>query len=120
MTAARETDSRGEDWLDTALRVHGAVHRDDYVDDGGFTARVMDALPPPAALPAWRKPALAVLWAIAGAGAVLTLPGLVTDVVREMLRIVGAHPVSLSGIATGVAALAAASWAAAVYTLHRN
>ncbi len=43
-------EERG-DWLDPLL----VAGRDDYVDDDGFTARVMDALPAPAALPAWRN-----------------------------------------------------------------
>ena len=48
----------GDDWLDGLLRADGGEHRAGYLDDDGFTARVMSALPAPAALPAWRKPAL--------------------------------------------------------------
>ncbi len=120
MMTSRESVAPTDDWLDAALRAHGDASRDDYIDDGGFTARVMSALPPPTALPAWRKPVLVVLWAVAGAGTAFTLPGLMTDVAREVLRIVAGQPVSLPGIATGVAALAVATWAAAAYTLRRN
>lgn len=119
-TPPRESGMPSDDWLDAALRAEGATHRDEYVDDGGFTARVMSALPPPAGLPAWRKPALAVLWAVAGAGVALALPGLLNDVVREVLRILGAQPISLAEIATAVGGLAAASWAAAAYTLRQT
>ena len=59
------TSPSGEpaDWLDAALAADGASHRDDYLDDAGFTARLMARLPAPVALPAWRKPALSLLWA---------------------------------------------------------
>ena len=50
-----------DDWLDAALRADGREHRAEYLDDAGFTARVMAALPAPTALPAWRKPALTLL-----------------------------------------------------------
>jgi len=34
------------DPLDEMLKADAAEHRDTYVDDGGFTLRVVDALPP--------------------------------------------------------------------------
>ena len=37
------------DWLERALRDEAAEHRAVHVDDAGFTARVMAALPAPAA-----------------------------------------------------------------------
>ena len=52
-------DDTGDDWLDAALREDGLAHRADYLDDDGFTSRVMARLPAPATLPAWRKPVLA-------------------------------------------------------------
>lgn len=110
-----------DDWLDAALREDGREHRATHVDDGGFTARVMAALPaPPAAAPVWRKPALAVLWAVTGVGIAFALPGAVTDVSREVLRVVLGQPLSLSGIVTGVVVLGAATWAAAVYALRED
>ena len=108
------------DWLDAALRDDGVVHRAGYIDDGGFTARVMSALPPPATLPAWRRPVLVALWGLAAVGIALALPGAMMDVAREVLRALGGQPVSLLGISTGVIALAAATWAAAAYALHRD
>lgn len=110
----------GDDWLDALLREDGREHRAVYLDDGGFTARVMDALPAPVALPAWRKPVQAVLWAIAGIGVAAALPGVVTDVSREVLRVVLGQPVSFAGIATGVVVLGAATWAAAALALRED
>ena len=39
------TTPADDDWLDAALRADGREHRAAYLDDGGFTARVMAALP---------------------------------------------------------------------------
>ena len=80
----------------------------------------MAALPAPSALPAWRKPALTALWSGAGVGIAVALPGAVTDVSREVLRIIIGHPVSLTGIAAGVVALGAATWAAAALALRND
>ena len=33
------------DWMDRLLRFDAAEHSDDYIDDAGFTARVMHELP---------------------------------------------------------------------------
>jgi len=109
-----------DDWLDAALRRDGEARRAVYLDDAGFTARVVAKLPAPAAaLPAWRKPALTLLWAAAGAGIALALPGTATEVMREITRLV-LHPVSLAQIAAGVAMLGAATWAAAAYALRQD
>ena len=56
------------------------------------------------------------LWAATGVGAAFALPGTVTDVAREVYRVVGAHPVAIGDLAAGIAllgslALAAAAWA---------
>src|SRR5262245_21113020 len=91
-----------DDWLEAALRADGQAHRADYVDDSGFTASVMAALPAPVAAPSWRKPALTVLWAVLGLGIALALPSFVIDVVRDvtrdMMRIFLGQSVSLTGI----------------------
>jgi hypothetical protein len=107
-----------DDWLDGLLREDGREHRATYIDEGGFTARLMAALPAPATLPAWRKPALTGLWAAAGIGIALALPGTVVDVAHEVLRVVIGQPVSFTGIAAGVVALGAATWAAAAVALR--
>jgi len=112
----RSADALHDDWLDAALAAEGREHRDAYVPDDGFTARVAAALPPPDAAPAWRRPALVALWAVAGVGAAMALPGMLTDIAREVYRIVGAHPVAVSELVAGIAllgslALGGAAWA---------
>jgi len=109
-----------DDWLERALHEDGGDHRAGYLADDGFTARVAAALPAPATLPAWRKPAVGVLWTVAAAGIALALPGTVADVAHQLMRILGTQPVSLANIATGVVALGLASWAAAVYALRSD
>jgi hypothetical protein len=115
------TSPSGEpaDWLDAALAADGASHRDDYLDDAGFTARLMARLPAPVALPAWRKPALSLLWAAAGLGVALALPTAASDVARELFRL-AAHPVSLLEIAAAIAALGAISWVGAAWALRQD
>ena len=110
--------SADDDWLDAALLADGREHRAQYLDDAGFTARVMAALPAPLALPAWRRPALMLLWALAGLGIALALPGAVVDVAYDVMRLVGGQRVSLSGIGAAVVALGVATWAAAAFALR--
>jgi hypothetical protein len=103
-------------WLDDALRGD-----DGYLDDAGFTARVMQSLPAPVlAAPPWRKPAVVTLWVLAGAGAAVALPGTFLDVAREAYRLVAAQPVSLAQIFTAVAACGVATWSAAAYVLRNS
>jgi hypothetical protein len=109
-----------DDWLDRALAESGRAHRAVYIADNGFAARVAAALPAPAAIPAWRRPAVAMLWAIAAGGVAVALPGAVVDAAREVLRLMDGIPVSLAGIATGVVVLGAATWTAAAVALRQN
>ena len=83
-----------DDWLERALAADAHEHRDDYVDDAGFTANVMAALPAPApaALPRWRKPVLTSLWASAGLGLAFALPGTVLDVTRGTFGLLAETP----------------------------
>ena len=74
----------------------------------------------PATLPAWRKPALAALWAGAGIGIALALPATVADVAHEILRVILGQRVSLAGIAATVLVLGAASWAAVAIALRND
>jgi hypothetical protein len=107
-----------DDWLDAVLRADGCEHRAAYLDDEGFTARVMAGLPSVPALPAWRKPALTALWAAAGIGIAFALPATVVDVAHEVLRVILGQRVSLTGIAAGVIVLGASTWAAAAFALR--
>ena len=115
------TDNTSGDWLDRLLAGDARAHRDSYVADDGFSARVMSALPPPLApitLPAWRKPAVMALWGVAAAGIALAMPSAMLDVGREAYRLLAAQPVSLSGIAGAVVAMIALTSAAAAYSLR--
>ena len=103
------------DWLDDVLRSD-----EEYIADDGFTARVTSALPAPAALPKWRKPAVAVLWGVAAAGLAVAAPGAMLDVAREAYRLLATVPVSVAGLASAMAAIVAATGAAAAYALRGN
>lgn len=107
-----------DDGLDAALR----AQRPQPVVDDGFTARVMAALPPLAIalVPAWRKPAVAVLWTFAIIGIALSLPGVTQDLVREAFRVYTAYPVSLPQLAFAVGAAAIAMWTATGYAVRTS
>jgi len=118
---APATDSTsGTDWLDGLLNADAREDRASYIADEGFTARVMHALPLPLTLPAWRKPAVVALWGVALAGVSLALPGVALDVAREAYRLLGAHPVSLSGMVGALLFAGALSWSAAAYALRTS
>ena len=104
-----------KDWLDDVLRADDA-----YIADDGFTASVMSALPAPAALPKWRKPVVVTLWGVAAAGLAVAAPGAMVDVAREAYRLLATVPVSVTGLATAMAAIVAATGAVAAYTLRGN
>ena len=108
------------DWLDQLLAREASDHAGDYIADRGFTARVMSALPAPAVLPAWRKPALAALWAGAGIGIALALPAAVGDFAHEIMRVILAQRMSLTGIGASVLVLGASAWAAAAMALRNE
>jgi len=114
------TAMANDDWLDKALADVGREHRADYVDDDGFTARVAAALPAPATLPAWRKPAITLLWTAAAAGVALALPSALLDLGYDAVRLLANRPVSLGNILTGMVGLGLTTWAAAVVALRRN
>ena len=109
-----------DDWLDVALRTDAREHRDDYLADDGFTLRVMNELPPPAALPAWRKRVVIGMWTAASVGIALALPETSFDVAREFFRVAAGHPVSLAQIVTGVVMLGIGTWTATVWALRRG
>ncbi len=116
----REMPADG-DWLDAAIVASAADHRAAHIDDDGFTLRVTNALPPPAAaLPPWRRRAVVALWAAAGIGVAFVLPGAFIDVAREAFRLLGGHVVSVSGLAGAIAAGTAMTWAATAYVLRSD
>lgn len=108
------------DWLDAILAHDADRHAGGYLSDAGFTTRVMQMLPRAGALPAWRRPALIALWAIAAIGLSLALPGTAVDVAREAFRLFAARPFSLSTIGLVVCAAGLATWTAAAIALRRD
>ena len=108
------------DWLERLLADDARAHRDGYIADDGFTARVAASLPSPASLPAWRTPAVAVLWVCAIAGGAVALPGAIVDLAVNAQKLLGSQPVSLVTAASWLLALGAAGWAGAAYALRRE
>lgn len=107
-------------WLDDLLAADGAAERAAYIDDAGFTAQVVEALPSPVALPTWRKPIVAALWGAAAVALVLAMPSLFVDLVREAHRLLSAQPFSLAGVGIVLAALVALTWGAAAWSLDER
>ena len=121
MTERRDTSpAPADDWLEGLLAADATAAREVCIADDGFTARVMHALPVTAAAPAWRKPAVAVLWGAAAAALALAMPGALLDVAREGYRLLATQPVSLSGLAATAVAMVALTGAAAAYTLRTS
>ena len=107
------------DWLDRLLVEDAAASRD-YIDDAGFTASVMARLPAPASLPAWRKPAVTVLWAAVGLGLAFTLPNAAVDVAREAFKLFAAKPFALSEVVAAIALAGAGLWTTAIVAWRRG
>jgi len=114
------TPPSGDDWLEQALRADAREHGSSYLEDDGFTARVLEQLPRPAALPAWRRPVVALLWLIAAVGAAAALPGLFYDVFRSLVAAVVAQPLTLPRIAVMLAMLGAVAWSTIVYAMRED
>ena len=108
-----------DDWLERALVEDARDARAAHIDDGGFAASVMAALPAPVTAPRWRKPIEWALWGLAGLGAAAAVPELATDVAREMFRL-AAQPVSLPHVVAALVALGAMTWGGAAYVLRRD
>ena len=120
-SAASSTGAASGDWLEAALQQDSAEHAAAYLDDDGFTAKVMAALPAASdPVPAWRKPAVVAIWTAAAAGAAFALPEVAVDVGREAFRLLAAQPVSLPQIGVTLALLGLATWSAAAYALRND
>jgi ferric-dicitrate binding protein FerR (iron transport regulator) len=102
----------GDDWLDQVLRADAAEHAGAYLADEGFTARVLERLPRPATLPAWRRPVVALLWAIVGIAVVVALPIWFEDVFRGAAALFFGHRFTLSDLVGMLALFGAATWSA--------
>jgi len=119
LPAPSRSDTPG-DWLDRLLAREITEQGGDYIADDGFTARVMQALPAPDALPAWRQPVVVALWLIAAALLAITLPGTAQELARDAFRLFAAQPFSLSTIALVLAAIGIATWTGAAIALRRD
>lgn len=113
------TTSADRDWLDDLLVAEAREHAADYLDDQGFTARVMDELPA-AAVPSWRKPAVIGMWGAAAAGFVVAAPQVAIDVGREAFRLFAAQPITLPQIAVALVGIGLATWTAAAVALRSD
>jgi hypothetical protein len=110
-----------DDWLEAALRADADSHAHAYIDDAGFSAKVMTALPPAIEpVPAWRKPVVAVIWGVAAAGAALAVPQVAIDVGREAFALLVAQRLSVPMIGVALAALGFGTWSAAAYALRHE
>ena len=107
------------DWIDRLLADDAHEYAESYIDDAGFAAKVMQQLPAPATLPAWRKPAATMLWAAVGLGLAFTLPGAALDVAREAFKLFAAKPFSLSEVLAVIAVAGAGMWTTAIVAWRR-
>jgi hypothetical protein len=106
------------DWIERALKADAAEYAATYIADDGFSSAVMARLPAPVALPAWRRPALAILWLLAAAGVLIALPDLVYEVFRGLAAVVVGQPLTWSRIAAVLLLLGATTWSTIVYAMR--
>lgn len=109
-----------DDWLEGLLKQDALAHRDAYIDDAGFTARVSAALPSPVRVPRWRAPVVAGLWAAAAAASMFALPGAMLEVGREAVRLVALPSVTLPHLVAMVAAAGALTYGVAAMVLRQE
>ncbi len=116
-----DTDRVASDdgWLEQALRADAQSHAAAYVADEGFTAKVMAQLPQPAALPAWRRPVVALLWVIAGGAVVALLPDLFYALFSGLVALLVGQPMlTLTHLAVALILFGAATWSTLVYAMR--
>ena len=120
MTTPISAPAPADDWLEGLLKQDANVHRDAYIDDAGFTARVTDVLPPPVRVPRWRAPVVAGLWVAAAVASMFALPGAMLEVGREAVRMVAVQSSTLPHLVALVAAAGALTYGAAALVLRHD
>jgi hypothetical protein len=110
----------GDDWLDDMLREAGREHRADYIADDGFTRRVMAQLPELAMLPAWRRPAVVLLWVLAVGAVMFSLPGLFEQLFRGAVAVLAGHRLGLPDVAMALALFGGVTWSTLVYAMRAD
>ena len=118
-TPQSEIDA-GADWLDDMLRDAGREHRAGYVADDGFTQRVMAQLPEPATLPAWRRPAVVLLWVLGIGALMFSLPGLFEQVFRGAVAMLAGQRLGLPDVAVALIVFGVATLGTLVYALRAD
>jgi hypothetical protein len=115
---AKPLTTDGDDWLEGVLGADAAEHAAEYLADEGFTSRVLERLPPPVALPAWRRPVVVLLWTIVAGAVAAALPGLAYDAFRNLVATLVTQPLTPSAIAVALLLLGATAWTAVVYAMR--
>jgi hypothetical protein len=114
LTTSTEIDA-GSDWLDDMLRDAGREHRADYLADDGFTQRLMAQLPEPAALPSWRRPVVALLWAVGACAVMFSLPGLFEQLFRGAMAALVGHRLGVPDVVVALFLFGGATVSTLVY-----
>ncbi len=102
-------------WLEQALKSDAQAAG--YIADDGFTSAVMARLPAPATLPAWRRPAVALLWLVAAGALAALLPGLFYTVFGSLVTLF-VQPLTWSHIGVLLLAIGATTWSTLVYAMR--
>ncbi len=108
-------DNPGDDWIEQALADAGREHRAEYIADDGFTASVISRLPAAFALPAWRRPVVALLWIFGGLAVMMSLPGLFDQLFRGVMAMLMSHRMGFGDVAMALILLGGITWSALVY-----
>jgi len=105
-------------WLDDLLVAEGVAARAVYIDDAGFTARVVEALPSAVAAPAWRRPVVVALWGGAVIALVMAMPTFFVELLGTADALLSLQPFSLASVGVALVTLLALTWGAAAYSLR--
>ena len=77
--------------------------------------RIMAQLPEPATLPAWRRPAVVLLWVLGIGALMFSLPGLFEQLFRSAVAVLAGHRLGLADVAMALLLFAGAAAGTLVY-----